>query len=109
MRLRRERSNLAHFEASPSVKRGSSWPSSLPPSQRDCGLLICARRMFLAATMVASKFLQDRNYSNRAWSRISGLPIGELGACERSLLGAVGYHLDVSPDEWQAWIATMSN
>ncbi|CEH13357.1 Cyclin [Ceraceosorus bombacis] len=66
-------------------------------------------RMFLAATMVASKFLQDRNYSNRAWSRISGLPIGELGACERSLLGAVGYHLDVSPDEWQAWIATMSN
>lgn len=29
--------------------------------------VVCGRRMFLAALICASKFLQDRNYSNRAW------------------------------------------
>lgn len=35
--------------------------------------LQCGRRMFLAALILASKYLQDRNYSARAWSKISGL------------------------------------
>jgi hypothetical protein len=33
----------------------------------------CGRRMFLAALILSSKSLQDRNYSARAWSKISGL------------------------------------
>ncbi|CAJ0889916.1 13790_t:CDS:2 [Entrophospora sp. SA101] len=30
----------------------------------------CGRRMFLASLIVASKYLQDNNYSNNAWSKI---------------------------------------
>lgn len=30
--------------------------------------VVCGRRMFLAALIIASKFLQDRTYSNRGWS-----------------------------------------
>jgi hypothetical protein len=40
--------------------------------------LQCGRRMFLAALILASKYLQDRNYSARAWSKISGLNTQEI-------------------------------
>ena len=42
-----------------------------------CRAMQCGRRMFLAALVLASKYLQDRNYSARAWSKISGLQIKE--------------------------------
>ena len=35
--------------------------------------LQCGRRTFLSALILASKYLQDRNYSARAWNKISGL------------------------------------
>jgi len=36
--------------------------------------LLCPRRTFLAALILASKFIQDKCYSNRAWAKLSGLP-----------------------------------
>lgn len=65
--------------------------------------LCCPRRNFLAAVMVASKFLQDKNFSNRAWSKLTGLPIKELGNVERSFLGAIGWDLNIKPNEWDSW------
>lgn len=65
--------------------------------------LLCGRRIFLAAVMVASKFLQDRNYSNKAWSKITGLPLKELAAVEREFLAALKWDLNVKPEEWQSW------
>lgn len=107
----RARPAVAHLRREalgmPSKAPKSAWPGLTPPSDKDAHSLLCARRMFLAATMVASKFLQDRNYSNRAWSRISGLPLQELGSVERAFLNAVGYRLDVGPKEWDAWIGTV--
>jgi len=41
--------------------------------------LLCPRRTFLAALILASKFSQDKCYSNRAWAKLSGLL-----PCERS-------------------------
>ncbi|KAH8118894.1 hypothetical protein DFH11DRAFT_1501759 [Phellopilus nigrolimitatus] len=40
---------------------------------------------FLMALILASKFLQDRCYSNRAWAKLSGLPPREVSRCERTL------------------------
>ena len=34
--------------------------------------LLCPRRMLLASVILASKFLQDKCYSNRAWAKLSG-------------------------------------
>lgn len=65
--------------------------------------LCCPRRNFLAAVMVASKFLQDKNFSNRAWSKLTGLPIKELGNVERGFLGAIGWDLNIKPNEWDSW------
>ncbi|CAJ0906539.1 5873_t:CDS:2 [Entrophospora sp. SA101] len=63
----------------------------------------CCRRMFLAALIVASKYLQDCNYSNSAWSKISGLPVGEINANEICFLQLIDYNLFISEDIFRRW------
>ncbi|KAG0146820.1 hypothetical protein CROQUDRAFT_495919 [Cronartium quercuum f. sp. fusiforme G11] len=57
--------------------------------------VLSGRKMFLAALMCASKYLQDCNFSNRAWAKISGLPIQDVNANERVFLTLVDYRLHV--------------
>lgn len=63
----------------------------------------CGRRMFLAALILASKYLQDRNYSARAWSKISGLNTLEINQNEMAFLLAVGWKLHISDDVYNRW------
>ncbi|KAG9258684.1 cyclin [Emericellopsis atlantica] len=65
--------------------------------------LLCGRRMFLAALILASKYLQDRNYSARAWSKISGLNTQEINQNEIAFLQAVDWKLHICKDVYQAW------
>lgn len=93
----------------PDASHAAPFPSLVgAPSMSDTSSL-CARRMFLASVMLASKFLQDRNYSARAWSRISGLAPRELARIERVLLGLVGYNLAVAPKAWESWVSKLQN
>ncbi|OAX79765.1 hypothetical protein ACJ72_05913 [Emergomyces africanus] len=63
----------------------------------------CGRRMFLSALILASKYLQDRNYSARAWSKISGLNTLEINQNELAFLEAVGWKLHISEAVFQRW------
>ncbi|CAG8801386.1 10934_t:CDS:2 [Gigaspora margarita] len=63
----------------------------------------CGRRMFLASLIVASKYLQDRNYSNRAWSKISGLSVYEINANEICFLKLIDYNLFITEDVFKRW------
>lgn len=63
----------------------------------------CGRRMFLAALILASKYLQDRNYSARAWSKISGLNTQEININEMAFLDAVNWKLHISETNFQKW------
>ena len=63
----------------------------------------CGRRMFLAALILASKYLQDRNYSARAWSKISGLKISEINTNEMAFVTAIGWRLHVPEPLFQRW------
>jgi hypothetical protein len=65
--------------------------------------LQCGRRMFLAALILASKYLQDRNYSARAWSKISGLNTQEINQNEMAFLQAVNWKLHIADDVFQRW------
>ncbi|GAA5916557.1 cyclin family protein [Sporobolomyces salmoneus] len=65
--------------------------------------LLCGRRMFLASLISASKYLQDRNYSNRAWSKISGLDVKEINENERKFLGLVGWELHLKAEDFRRW------
>ncbi|KAI0728140.1 hypothetical protein C8Q72DRAFT_780425, partial [Fomitopsis betulina] len=72
----------------------------LPPLPPQPSPLLCPRRTFLACLILASKFMQDRSYSNRAWAKLAGLPPREIGRCER----AVGNVL-----EWRLWVGKDPN
>lgn len=63
----------------------------------------CGRRMFLAALILASKYLQDRNYSARAWSKISGLNTTEINQNEIAFLKAVSWELHIPETLFQRW------
>ena len=63
----------------------------------------CGRRMFLTALILASKYLQDRNYSTRAWSKISGLKVAEINANERVFLDTVNWKLHMPEAAFQRW------
>ncbi|KAF8332070.1 uncharacterized protein EI90DRAFT_2919227, partial [Cantharellus anzutake] len=54
-----------------------------------------ARRTFLASLVLASKFQQDRAYSNKAWAKLSGLPAQEVTRCENALGNAL---------QWRLWV-----
>lgn len=68
-----------------------------------CRAMQCGRRMFLSALMLASKFLQDRNYSTRAWGKITGLPTLEINRNELNFLEAVEWKLHVSKEKFERW------
>ena len=59
--------------------------------------------MFLAALILASKYLQDRNYSARAWSKISGLGTQEIMINELTFLKAIDWRLHISEVVFQRW------
>ncbi|KAI0883752.1 uncharacterized protein GGS22DRAFT_180401 [Annulohypoxylon maeteangense] len=66
-------------------------------------VLQCGRRMFLAALILASKYLQDRNYSARAWSKISGLATQEINQNEMAFLEAVKWKLHITDVVFKRW------
>jgi hypothetical protein len=59
--------------------------------------------MFLAALILASKYLQDRNYSTRAWSKISGLKTEEIIANEKLFLISINSQLHVPSSLFYRW------
>jgi hypothetical protein len=63
----------------------------------------CGRRMFLASLIIASKYLQDRNYANNAWSKICGLPVQEINVIERRFLNLIDYNLFIGEDVYKNW------
>lgn len=74
-----------------------------PDDAHSTRALQCGRRMFLAALILASKYLQDRNYSARAWSKISGLNTQEINQNEMAFLLAVNWKLHITDDVFQRW------
>lgn len=72
------------------------------PAERS---LMCGRRMFLAALILASKYLQDRNYSAKAWSKMSGLKVCEINANERNFLSKINWKLHIPKPAFEKWQA----
>lgn len=82
---------------------------SAPGGAQSMSPLLCGRRMFLAAIVVASKFLQDQTYSNRTWSKISGLAPREIEQLERIFLHTIQYDLVVDAAQWSRWTQELSS
>ncbi|CAG8507256.1 22605_t:CDS:1 [Racocetra persica] len=63
----------------------------------------CGHRMFLASIIIASKYLQDCNHANSAWSKICGLPVKDINAIERRFLILIDYNLFIKNNIFQNW------
>lgn len=63
----------------------------------------CGRRMFLAALIIAFKYLYDRSFSSRAWSEISGLEICEINASERAFIAAANWKFHIPKPVFRRW------
>ena len=81
------------------IRRNASPVTQASP--QDC--IFCGRRMFLAAVMVASKFLQDKTYRNSAWAKISGLTTSEITYSEMAFLQLIDFKLFISKSTFDRW------
>ncbi|RKF64470.1 putative g1 s-specific cyclin pas1 [Erysiphe neolycopersici] len=70
--------------------------------------LLCGRRMFVSALILASKYLQDRNFTAQAWSKISGLDVLEINKNEVTFLLAVDWQLHITEAIYQRWAQFIS-
>jgi hypothetical protein len=60
--------------------------------------------LFVAALVLASKYLNDRNAFNAAWSRATGIPLVRLNVTEMVLLSTIEYRLHVDIDLFDRWV-----
>lgn len=77
------------------------------PNQPYHELICCGRRMFLAALMASSKYLNDKNYKNKTWSRVASLNILEINATEMIFLRLIDYQLYVSKPLYDKWVSLL--
>ncbi|KAJ2786625.1 PHO85 cyclin-5 [Coemansia interrupta] len=74
---------------------GSNAGTTAPAAKPKPDVTKCGRRMFVAALISASKFIHDQTYSNRAWHKITKLPMAQISDMERAFLDMIDYRLYV--------------
>jgi hypothetical protein len=62
-----------------------------------------AQRLLTAAILVASKFVEDRNYKNSYFAAVGGLGVAELGALELDFLFLMQFRLNVCVTVFQSY------
>ncbi len=82
--------------------------SEQPDHCRSGQAIQCGRCMFLAALVLASKYLQDRNYPARVWSEISGFNMLNINQNEVTFPLAVNWKLHVTEKAYRSWVDFVS-
>ncbi|KAI8099399.1 uncharacterized protein BX664DRAFT_321161 [Halteromyces radiatus] len=92
------------------VKRVVQAKLRMPAGERRYkdDLMCCGRRMFLASLMVASKYIHDKSYRNKAWADASGLTLEEINASESVFLQMIDYRLYVSKPTFEKWYGVLN-
>lgn len=60
-------------------------------------------RIFLAALMLANKYLEDHCISVFGWSQLSGFQISEINKVEMICLQALDWRLHISVEDFEQW------
>ena len=74
-------------------------PTCGAPSLR----VMCLRRCFFSAVLVARKFHSEVTATNRAWAGITELSVHEVGQLEAEFLNVLDFDLYVSHEEFQTF------
>eukprot|EP00128_Syssomonas_multiformis_P012755 Colp12_sorted_trinity150504_noHs@8374 len=57
------------------------------------------QRLFVAATILACKFLNDECYNSHGWSKLSNFPVGDIKTLEYKFACTIDFDLFVAPEE----------
>jgi len=71
--------------------------------------IVCKCRLFLMSLVLACKFGQDKNYSNKGWSKISKFSIENINYNERFFLKLIEYRLYIKNESYQAIASLITN
>jgi hypothetical protein len=63
----------------------------------------CIHRLFLAALVVAAKFIDDKFYKNDYYARVGGVANWEMNILEHQFLGLIDFNLYVHEDEFSKY------
>mmetsp|Transcript_4901 Transcript_4901/g.9946 ORF Transcript_4901/g.9946 Transcript_4901/m.9946 type:complete len:272 (+) Transcript_4901:194-1009(+) len=61
------------------------------------------QRLFLVASMIASKFWDGYYYSNAHWAEVAGITLQELNRLELKFLFGLAFRLQIGRDEYEFW------
>ena len=62
------------------------------------GFSMCA-----ASLMLGNKYLDDNTYTSRTWATLSGYSLWEINDCEKMLLHALDFQLNISLQDYNDW------
>ncbi|KAJ2814385.1 cyclin-like protein interacting with PHO85, partial [Coemansia erecta] len=88
------------------ITRAQAHRPSLAPSPYNI------HRMAVTAIVIAHKFNSDIFFNNARYSKVGGIPLGEMNQLELEMLFLVKFELKVDVSELQrlgAWLATRSH
>ncbi|GAB4861994.1 Cyclin-U4-1 [Ancistrocladus abbreviatus] len=60
-------------------------------------------RLLITSVMVAAKFMDDMYYNNAYYAKIGGISTAEMNFLEVDFLFGLGFHLNVTPNTFQAY------
>ncbi|GHJ89214.1 hypothetical protein NliqN6_5616 [Naganishia liquefaciens] len=59
--------------------------------------------MCAASLMLGNKYLDDNTYTSRTWATLSGYSLWEINDCEKRLLHALDFQLNIALPEYNDW------
>jgi hypothetical protein len=80
----------------------------IPSPQDKNNPMHCGRRVFLGALILATKYLQDKSYSMRAWHKVTNIAVKEITCIEKTVLQALDYKMHVPLEHYNNWCAKIS-
>lgn len=64
--------------------------------------------MCAASLMLGNKYLDDNTYTSRTWATLSGYSLWEINDCEKRLLQALDFQLNISLQEYNDWLRLLA-
>uniref|UniRef100_A0ACD5Z2T9 Uncharacterized protein n=1 Tax=Avena sativa TaxID=4498 RepID=A0ACD5Z2T9_AVESA len=64
-------------------------------------------RLLITSVMVAAKFMDDIHYNNAYFARVGGVDVSEMNGLELEFLFVLRFRLNVTPDDFASYCATL--
>ncbi|ORX89011.1 hypothetical protein K493DRAFT_235009 [Basidiobolus meristosporus CBS 931.73] len=66
-------------------------------------------RVFTVGLILANKTLEDNNFTNKTWSKVTGLPSAEINQMEMEFLEVLEWRCLVSQQDYLEWRSLLEN